>query len=282
MITAINRSFQGYPNIVHIATTDNLATITTTGYLTAQDAQIQLLNNGEFQWETDDIVLIFYATDLVNWFQMVASTESFAAISPPAGISATLPSADIIVGNGSNVATAVAMSGDVHIDNTGATTIQALAVTGAKMANNTVTFTQLSTLVEGSVTISLTAAQIKALYDTPVLVLAAGGANTVILVKKMVWHVTYVSAQYTAGGALQLQYDNTVHGAGTAASASIAAATLNAVAASSVLTVGSAAVVGADTTVLNKGVYISNATADFATGDSTAKLTMYYQVLTVS
>jgi hypothetical protein len=39
-----------------------------------------------------------------------------------------LPSAEILVGSGANVATAVAMSGDVAIDNAGATTIQAGAI----------------------------------------------------------------------------------------------------------------------------------------------------------
>jgi hypothetical protein len=53
-----------------------------------------------------------------------------------AKIGTTLTSAQILVGNGSNVATAVAMSGNVAIDNTGATTIQALAVTNAMLAGS--------------------------------------------------------------------------------------------------------------------------------------------------
>ena len=48
----------------------------------------------------------------------------------------SVSSANIIVGNGSNVATAVAMSGDVAIDNTGATTIQANAVEGSMINSN--------------------------------------------------------------------------------------------------------------------------------------------------
>lgn len=50
-------------------------------------------------------------------------------------LSNALSSANIFVGNGSNIATGVAMSGDVHIDNTGATTIQNSAVSNAKLAN---------------------------------------------------------------------------------------------------------------------------------------------------
>jgi hypothetical protein len=45
----------------------------------------------------------------------------------------TLASANILVGNGSNVATAVAVSGDVTTDNTGAFTIAANAVGSSKM-----------------------------------------------------------------------------------------------------------------------------------------------------
>lgn len=48
----------------------------------------------------------------------------------------SVSSANIIVGNGSNVATAVAMSGDVAIDNAGATTIQANAVEGSMINAN--------------------------------------------------------------------------------------------------------------------------------------------------
>jgi hypothetical protein len=51
---------------------------------------------------------------------------------------ATLTSAWILVGNASNVATAVNPGGDVEISNTGATTIQDNAVTLVKMADNSV------------------------------------------------------------------------------------------------------------------------------------------------
>lgn len=60
---------------------------------------------------------------------------------PSSYVSSTLTSAHILVGNGSNVATDVAVSGDVTLANTGAFTIANSAVTNAKianMANNTV------------------------------------------------------------------------------------------------------------------------------------------------
>ena len=62
-------------------------------------------------------------------------------------LTSSLASADIFVGNGSNVATAVPMSGDVHISNTGATslvatsnstitTLSALSLPGAQVTGN--------------------------------------------------------------------------------------------------------------------------------------------------
>ena len=56
-------------------------------------------------------------------------------------LSTTLPSADLFVGNGSNVATAVALSGDATITNAGVLTIANLAVTNAKIANATIDLT---------------------------------------------------------------------------------------------------------------------------------------------
>lgn len=58
-----------------------------------------------------------------------------------------LTSAHVLVGNGSNVATDVAMSGDATIDNTGVLTIANNAVTTAKINAAAVTGAKLSTAV---------------------------------------------------------------------------------------------------------------------------------------
>jgi hypothetical protein len=64
------------------------------------------------------------------------------------GLGSTLNSANIFVGNGSNVATGVAMSGDVGISNTGLTTIQAGAVSGGlggEITDGTITNDDIAT-----------------------------------------------------------------------------------------------------------------------------------------
>lgn len=66
------------------------------------------------------------------------------------GLSSTLTSAHIFVGNGSNVATDVAVSGDLTLANTGAFTIANDAVTTAKILNANVTKAKLATGISAS------------------------------------------------------------------------------------------------------------------------------------
>ena len=75
----------------------------------------------------------------------VLSNNGSGVLSWVAALTTALTSAHIFVGNGSNVATDVAMSGDVTIDNTGATTIGSKKVTGAKIADTTIADGQIAT-----------------------------------------------------------------------------------------------------------------------------------------
>ena len=270
-ITAIGRYFVGDPNIVCIVTDDTLAEITTAGYFTsaAISADVELLNNGEFQWMDTDIVLINYAPDfLVNWFKYDAVNATFVANPAAGGLSNTLLDGRIFVGNVSNVATGVLMSGDATLTNAGVLAIGA----------NKVLSSMISPLIRKYVAVPITAAEFNGMYAAPKLLLAAGGANTLLVLDQLQLVMTYGSANYAAGGVAAVQYDSTANGAGVIASSTLAAATFQA-AASTTFTMNAGVVALPFTTTVNKGLYLSNITGAFTTGDSARVAHLWYRTI---
>jgi hypothetical protein len=120
------------------------------------------------------------------------------------------------------------------------------------------------------------------MYAAPKLLIAAPGANKLIVVDRMELVMTFVSADYAAGGVVAAQYDNTVHGGGALATNSEAAADFFAAASTSFLFNGvSGNTVGAVpfSTSVNKGLYLSNASGAFTTGDSTWVAKIHYRII---
>lgn len=144
-ITAIARNFNGDPNLITMVTDNSAAQITTNDYFTADaiQADIQAINNGEFEIADTDLWLI-YTTNGVGFYTYNDATGAFVALTGNAGLSSTLSSGNIFVGNVSNVATGVAMSGDATMANTGAITIANNAITTAKILNANVTLAKLA------------------------------------------------------------------------------------------------------------------------------------------
>ena len=126
-ILSINRDQGIAVNLVRISTDDSLSTITTNGYLTDQADNIDALNNGALEWEDNDVMLIRYSGGY-DLFSRDASNNTFVEYIAGSGLSSTLSDGNIFVGNASNEATGVAVSGDIGIDNTGAVTIANNAV----------------------------------------------------------------------------------------------------------------------------------------------------------
>lgn len=95
--------------------------------------------------------------DTISWRNAANNADLSLSVNPSnqltfnglSVVTNTLTSSHIFVGNASNAATDVPMSGDVHIDNTGNTTIQSAVVTGAKIASSTITE---SNIVAGTIT----------------------------------------------------------------------------------------------------------------------------------
>ena len=126
------------------------------------------------------------------------------------------------------------------------------------------------------VTVRLTATQIKALFTTPVTLIAAPGLGKTVAVLKALFSFNWGSVQYAAGGAASLIY----HGGST----NVLGATL----ASTFFTNPTAAITNdillgslntAVTAPQNTGIDISVATANFTTGDSTVDVTVWYHVV---
>lgn len=123
--TKINPNF-GTQNI---ATTGSLTSgATTVSGLTVSGASTSL-NAINYTWPnaqaTGTRVLQNDGTGTLSW-------------APSPGLSSTLTSANMFVGNGSNLATGVAMSGDATLANTGAITIANNAITSAKISDGVI------------------------------------------------------------------------------------------------------------------------------------------------
>jgi hypothetical protein len=127
--------------------------------------------------------------------------------------------------------------------------------------------------------VAITAAEWNGMYAAPKLLVAAPGANNLIVVERCVLVMTFVSADYAAGGVVGLQYDSTAHGAGDPASTTEAAADFFAAASTSFMLKGDLSTGAAFTTSVDKGLYISNLTQAFTTGDSTWEAHVWYKII---
>lgn len=214
----------------------------------------------------------FTAAGSVDTANIVDGAVTNAKVNAAAAIAfsklASLTSGNILVGSAGNVPTSVTMSGDATIIASGALTI----------ANNAVTSAKMSQLVRKYTTVAISAAEFNGMYASPKLLLAAGGANTLIVLDQMQLVMTYGAAAFAAGGVAAVQYDSTINGAGVIASSTIAAATFQATA-STTFTFNAGTVALPFSTTANKGLYLSNITGAFTTGDSNMIAHVWYRVI---
>ncbi len=117
--------------------------------------------------------------------------------------------------------------------------------------------------------VAITAAEFNGMYAAPKLIVAAPGANKLIVVSQVELIMTYGSAAFAAGGVVGFQYDSTAHGAGVGASNTEAAADFFQTASTTFPFVGvsgNTVAILPFTTTVNKGLYLSNLTQAFTTG----------------
>ncbi len=187
---------------------------------------------------------------------------------------ATLASGNLIVGSAGGVATSVASSGDVTIIASGATAIGA----------NKVLSSMVSPLLMKYIAVPITSAEFLGMYAAPKALITAGGANTVIVLHRAVLAMTYNSIAYADGGIVAIQYNLTANGAGSAASNTEAAVDFFAAESTSFMfngvagdTVGAVPFLTPDS--VNKGLYLSNITGAFTTGNSAFVAHLWYSII---
>jgi|SRR5712671_2399102 len=150
------------------------------------------------------------------------------------------------------------------------------------MATNTQLNTASVPIPVFTATISLSSANIQAMYVTPVLLLAAQGAHTCILIRDVFNEYIFNSSGYSNGDAPQIQYGNV----GSDASLSSFVFYLNNIvtgSSSSFYSISGEPTGNIPTTLsVNAGIYISNQSASYTGGNSTLKVTINYSVITTT
>lgn len=167
----------------------------------------------------------------------------------------------VLVGNGTTAVPRV-LSGDVTMSNTGVVTIADGVVTEDMLA-----FT-LGDIIYTDFEIS--SAQLLDLFTTPVTVVPAAGANTLIIPIECWAFLDYNSATYAAGGAVHLAI-------GTVSCGSIAVTGVTA--ASDLISKFVLTTAVASGSLLNQDLKVYAATANFTTGDSPLKCRLLYKVI---
>ena len=155
--------------------------------------------------------------------------------------------------------------------------IAAATIEESNIVANTLTSASMALTGLQYASVTLTPAQIKTLYSAPTEIIAAPGAGKSIVIHQALARFTYTAPQYTSGGAVQLQYDSTIQAGGTTPLTTLAAAVVQAAATSDTVLQTAATSTTAD---INKGIYASCATADFATGTvATLNFRVWYSIV---
>ncbi len=163
------------------------------------------------------------------------------------------------------------------------------AVTTGKILDSAVTSAKIDPTVVRVATGTIASAQLRAMYTTPVILIAAPGDNNYIFVENVVLNSNFGTVVFANGGVVKVQYDITAAGAGVAAAQTVAGADFITLTSADKLmllngALGTASNSTAITiaTVENLPISISNATAAFITGDSDLVWSIRYRILPIA
>jgi len=159
----------------------------------------------------------------------------------------------------------------------GTAMLQVTAITQpSDISAGTVTATQFfNSESDKYAAVPITAVEFNGMFAAPKILVAAGGANTLLVLKKVQLLMTYNSAAYASGGVAAVQYDVTANGAGVIASTTLAAATFFATE-STGWNFNAGVVAETFSTCVNKSLSLSNITGAFTTGNSPMVAHVWY------
>ncbi len=121
--------------------------------------------------------------------------------------------------------------------------------------------------------ITLTAAQIKLLHSTPVILIPSPGATAAIIVEGIAAKITYNGTQYTGANALEFRYTD---GSGTKVTADIPSSFIDS---ASTAYYYAPAVTAAFAPLIGKPVVVAVPTANPAAGNSIITFTIKYRII---
>jgi len=153
------------------------------------------------------------------------------------------------------------------------------------MAINTQLNTATVPIPVFTTTVTLSSANIQSMHTTGILLIAAQGAHTCIMVHDVFNEYIFNTTTYINGDPPQLQYGST--GADSNVHPILAYTSNFFTEPESIFYItngadGGGISLNTTTGVINTGVYISNYTAAYSGGNSTAKITLVYSVITTT
>ena len=272
--TLQDASVIGAPRIYTYDSADTQATIAASGYF-----NLAVANQGVApDLVTGDIIMVYSSSDGTwIWYSV---TNTAGVITTAVFSSAGTVGTSNITNNAVTYAKIQTMVANSLLGNPTGGTLTPQAITLGNGLENSGTTLRVPLNVAVSASVVITAAEWNGMYAAPKALVAAGGANTMIVLDSAQFSVNYGGAQFASGGAAAIQYASTANGAGTLASGSIAAATINGVAAdSSFVLIPAAVTATANASVVNQGLYMSNLTGAFTTGSSDITVNLRYRVV---
>jgi hypothetical protein len=233
---------------------DTVATISAANYFLAQYASLSV----------GDLILGF-GTDASFALQVTASSSTSVTV-VSMGLTTSIGTANL-VNNAVTYAKFQQVAADALVGNPTGSLANAQAITLGNGLSFSGTTLQLNAGIGSQVIVPMTLAQWNGMYATPYQLIAAPGAGLMNIIENIYVDYIYGSAALTGGGVVGAQYGNTAHLAGVAASATEAASDYTSATANTVFRIGGGLSTGAlSASAINTAIYLSNATAAFATG----------------